>query len=65
MNRKVLTYLSFCLLCGVGLLAQNWRPTDNKWTDKNFPFFASSPKSNDGLWMEPRRHPDLLADVSV
>jgi outer membrane protein assembly factor BamA len=35
MNRKALTYISLSLLCGVGLLAQNWRPTDNKWTDKN------------------------------
>ena len=35
MNRKVLTYISLSLLCGVGLLAQNWRPTDSKWTDKN------------------------------
>jgi outer membrane protein assembly factor BamA len=35
MNRKALTYISLSLLCGVGLLAQNWRLTDNKWTDKN------------------------------
>jgi outer membrane protein assembly factor BamA len=35
MNRKALTYISLSLLCCVGLLAQNWRPTDNKWTDKN------------------------------
>jgi outer membrane protein assembly factor BamA len=35
MNRKALTYISVSLLCSVGLLAQNWRPTDKKWTDKN------------------------------
>jgi hypothetical protein len=35
MNRRVIIYISFSLLCGVGLLAQNWRPPDNKWTDKN------------------------------
>jgi outer membrane protein assembly factor BamA len=22
-------------LCGAGLLAQNWRPADNEWTDKS------------------------------
>ena len=35
MNRKALTYISLSLLCSVGLLAQNWRPTDQEWTDKN------------------------------
>jgi outer membrane protein assembly factor BamA len=35
MNRKALTYISLSLLCSVGLLAQNWRPTDKEWTDKN------------------------------
>ena len=35
MNPKALTYISLSLLCGGGLLAQNWRPTDKGWTDKN------------------------------
>ena len=35
MNTKVLTYISLSLLCGVGLLVQNWRPIDNGWTNKN------------------------------
>ena len=35
MNRKALTYISLGLLCSVGLLAQNWRPIDKGWTDKN------------------------------
>ncbi len=35
MNRKALTYILLSLLCSVGLLAQNWRPTDQEWTDKN------------------------------
>ena len=35
MNRKALTYITLGLLCSVGLLAQNWRPTDQEWTDKN------------------------------
>jgi outer membrane protein assembly factor BamA len=35
MNQKIIIYISLSLLCGIGLLAQNWRPTDNKWTDKN------------------------------
>ena len=35
MNRKALTYISLSLLCSVGLLAQNWQPTDKEWADKN------------------------------
>jgi len=35
MNRKALTSISLSLLFSVGLLAQNWRPTDKQWTDKN------------------------------
>jgi hypothetical protein len=35
MDPKAMTYISLSHLCGVELLAQNWRPTDNKWTDKN------------------------------
>lgn len=35
MNRKALNYISLSLLCSVGLLAQNWRPIDKGWTDKN------------------------------
>jgi outer membrane protein assembly factor BamA len=35
MNRKVIIYISLSLLCGVGVLAQSWRPTDSEWTDKN------------------------------
>ena len=35
MNRKALTYISLSLLCSVGLLAQNWQPTDKGWADKN------------------------------
>ena len=35
MNRRVVTYISLSLLCSFGLLAQNWRPIDKGWTDKN------------------------------
>ena len=35
MNRKALPVISLSLLCSVELLAQNWRPTDKEWTDKN------------------------------
>ena len=35
MNRKALTSISLSLLFSVGLLAQNWRPADKQWTDKN------------------------------
>lgn len=35
MNRRVLTYISLSLFCSTVLLAQNWRPTESKWTDKN------------------------------
>lgn len=35
MNRNVLTYISLSLFCGTGLLAQNWRTGESKWTDKN------------------------------
>jgi outer membrane protein assembly factor BamA len=35
MNRKVLTCISLSIFCCAGLLAQNSRPTNSEWTDKN------------------------------
>jgi outer membrane protein assembly factor BamA len=35
MTRKTAVYLPLTFLCGTLLLAQNWRPTDSIWTDKN------------------------------
>jgi len=35
MSRRITIYLSLTLLCAPLLLAQDWRPTENKWTDKN------------------------------
>jgi len=35
MSRRTTIYLSLSLLCVPLLLAQDWRPTENKWTDKN------------------------------
>ena len=35
MSRKIAVYLPLTFLFGALLLAQNWRPTENNWTDKN------------------------------
>ena len=35
MSRRIAIYASLSFLCTTMLLAQNWRPADTHWTDKN------------------------------